>query len=405
MAHALPSTGTGARRRTLPALCLGSFITTLAFASPAPFFPAIADDLNVSVALLGQITTAMMVLSAPLALVMGPLADRHGPRRFIVAGIAATVLATLDFALAPVFAMLFLASIAGAISEATVPGLSLAIAGTRFEGPAARRAIGWTVGALASAPIIGVPLLTTISDAAGWRVAFMMAAGAATVVLALVALWLPDDPPAEKGRLSWVGIVDAYRPLARDAGMRRLYACTFARAMCWMGLLTYVGAALEHGFGLSTRGIGLVYMLAGSGYFGGSLVAGGPIARLPARPLVATSNVVMALGMLVPVGALGRLPVAVLLLTVAAFAGAIGWVGLSALLATETPGGAGTTMVLNTSLLNLGAATGSGLGGLLLVVSGYGALALGLSLFGLLAAGLVWLPQRRPGAPSPASAG
>lgn len=59
-------------------------------------------------------------------------------------------------------------------------------------------------------------------------------------------------------------------------------------------MLTYLGALLEERFGLSTGEIGLVYMIGGSGYFAGSLAAGSPLARLPARPLVAVSNALVA---------------------------------------------------------------------------------------------------------------
>jgi len=46
-------------------------------------------------------------------------------------------------------------------------------------------------------------------------------------------------------------------------------------------------------------------------------------------------------------------------------------------------------MVLNGSVLNVGAAIGLGLGGLLLAVGGYGALGVGLPLFAFFAAGLI----------------
>ena len=183
-------------------------------------------------------------------------------------------------------------------------------------------------------------------------------------------------------------MVDAYRPLLRDGGMRRLYACTLTRAMCWLGLLTYFGAVMGKQFDMSTRGIGFAYMLAGSGYLAGSLVAGGPLSRLTARPLVAVSNGIMAVSLVIVVAALVSAPVAIMLMTLAAFTSAVGWVGLTSLLTTETPAGAGTTMVLNGSLLNIGAAAGAGLGGFLLAVSGYGALAIVLPLFGLISAAL-----------------
>lgn len=397
MARAIDPTAIAAPgRMVLPALCLGSFVTTLAFVAPAPFLPAMSDDLGVSVAMLGQITTIMMVLSGVLALVIGPFADRYGARRFILAGLAATAVVLFDYGLAPVFAALFIVSIAGAVAEATVPGLSLAIAGSRYSGPAARRALGWTVGALACAPIVGVPLLTTIGDLASWRVAFLLAGFTATISVVLVALWLPPDSPSGSNEPRWDGILDAYRPLLHDGGMRRLYACTLTRSLCWLGLLTYFGAMLEEQYDMSTGQIGLAYMLGGSGYFAGSLATSGPLAHLPTRSLVAGGTVIMAILMAAPFTGAMPTVLAVTLLPVAAFFGAVGWVGLTALLTSETPAGAGTTMVLNSALFNLGAASGAGIGGLLLATGGFTAIAFGLPVFGIAAALLAWAPRPAP---------
>lgn len=397
MVHAIEPARPTPGRYVLPALCLGSFITTLNFAAPAPFLPAMSDDLGVSVGLLGQVTATMMILSAGLALVVGPLADHVGPRPFILAGLAATAVSLLDFALALVFSLLLIASVAGGIAEATVPGLSLAIAGTRFSGPAARRAIGWTVGALASAPIIGVPALTTIGDLSGWRAAFLAAGAAAVIVALLVAAWLPREPRPVSGPIRWQGIFAAYRPLVHDAGMRRLFGCTMMRAVCWLGLLTYLGALLADRFDLTTAQIGLVYMLGGTGYFIGSLAAGGRLANVPARRLVAVSNLVMALVMLVVFTAVATTPITIALIVIAAFAAAVGWVGLTTLVTEETPAGASTTLVLNTALFNVGASAGAGLGGILLAAGGFGAVAIVLTLVGLASALLVWVvPAPQP---------
>jgi MFS family permease len=78
-----PPSGAGfpaADRRVLPALCLATFVGVLTFVAPAPFFPAMARDLGVGVPLLGQVVAAMLLLSALLGLVAGPLADRYGHR-------------------------------------------------------------------------------------------------------------------------------------------------------------------------------------------------------------------------------------------------------------------------------------------------------------------------------------
>ena len=68
MSLAVQPTTTAPGRMVLPALGLGSFITVLTFSAPAPFLPDISCEFDVSVPLLGQVTAAMLILSAPLGL-------------------------------------------------------------------------------------------------------------------------------------------------------------------------------------------------------------------------------------------------------------------------------------------------------------------------------------------------
>lgn len=138
-------------------------------------------------------------------------------------------------------------------------------------------------------------------------------------------------------------------------------------------------------------------MIAGAAYFLASLAAGGPLARLPARPLLAGGNAVMALLVGLVFSATLGVAGTVAVLAVTCAAGAIGWVGLAALLAAESPAGTGTTMTLNSALFNVGAAGGGAAGGLLLATGGYEALALGLPAFGLVSALLAWPSERATG--------
>jgi predicted MFS family arabinose efflux permease len=83
---------------------------------------------------------------------------------------------------------------------------------------------------------------------------------------------------------------------------------------------------------------------------------------------------------------------------VAGILGAVNWVGLTTLLAEETPVGPGATMALVGALTGLGAAAGGVVGGVLLAIAGYDALGLGLSCFPLAAALLTARPTRPPAA-------
>lgn len=381
-------------RRVLTALCFGTFVTALLFIVPTPFFPEMARELGIGVPLLGQVMTAMLLLSVGLGLIIGPLADSSGYRPLIVIGLIAAAVCLADFGLAPTFLVLLLASIAGGVTDAAVLGPSLAIAGTYFTGTAARRAIGWTSAAQAGSAIVGVPVLAAIGAATGWRAAFIVAALAAVAVATLALVWLPRDAHRATEPLRLTHILTPYRPLVRNGTMRRLYGATVLGAICWFGLLTYLGAFLVEALGLGTGQVGLVYMAAGSGFFLGSLAVGGPLARVPARVLVvagyAAAAVMMALAFSVRFGPAGS----AVFITGAALMMGIEVVGMAAWLTAETPSGLGTTMTLSGSLFNLGAAGGGAIGGVLLAAYGYDSLAVGLPVFGL-AAALLSCPHTR----------
>ena len=389
---ALSSVAATDDRRTLVALGFGTFVAALVFIIPPIFFPQMARELQVSVPLLGQIMSAMLGLSVVLGLVIGPLSDRSGYRRLIVVGLVASSLCLLIFGLAPTFLLLLLASVAGAVTDAGVLGPSFAIAGTAFSGTAARRAIGLTTAAQAGSAIVGVPLLAAIGTVAGWRVAFLVAGLAALAVVVLATLWLPRDHRRPAEPLRWDAIVAPYRPLLRDGTMRRLFAAAMVGAVCWFGLLTYLGAFLVEALDLGTGHVGLVYMGAGAGYCLGSLVVGGPLARVPARRLVVIGY--LATAVLIALAFSGRVGTAGAIIPIAGTSLMLGveGVAMTTLLTAETPSGAGTTMTLNGSLFNLGAAGGGAIGGLLLAVSGYQALAIGLPVFALGVALLSWRP-------------
>jgi DHA1 family inner membrane transport protein len=382
------------KHRVLIALCCGTFVASLVTIAPPPLFPQIARDLQVSVPLLGQIMTAMLLLSAALGLIFGPLSDRFGYHRLILAGLVAAAATLLTFGLAPSFLLLVLASATGAMADAAVNGPSLALAGTHFEGSAGRRAVGWTNGAAALSAIVGVPVLTVIGAVAGWRAAFVAVglAALAIVLVAFVGLPRHHHPAGEPFRLD--ALLGPYRPLLREPTMRRLYAARALSSVCWYGLLTYLGAFLANVLGMQAGHIGLVYMAGGTAFFLGSVAVGGPLVRVPARMLVVAGYAIMALLMGIAFSArLGPLGTAALI-AVSALAMGVGVVGLIALFLDETPSGAGTTLTLSGAVFNLGGATGGAIGGALLAFSGYDAVAIGLPLFGLAAALLGWRPAR-----------
>lgn len=390
----LQPTGHEHDRAVLIALCVAAFTAALNFFATSPFYPEIADDLATSVPLLGQVTTLMILISAVLGLMVGPLADRYGFRRLLALGVAAVSLTLIGIGLSPSIPFVFVFSVTGGLADALVFGLAFAVAGTWFHGEARVRAIGWTAGSLSIAPVVGVPVLTFIGDLTTWRVA--LAAGGLSAAIAAAYVWfsLPETHGGIGGRLRIGDLIDAYRPVLRDRPVKAIYLINFLRGITWLGMTTYMGAFLEDRIGLATREIGLVYMLSGLGY------AVGGFSQRPRLPgsLISIAGVSSLAGAVaVAAIVLGeRLWILLPILPVASFLSARGSIAITTQLAGMGREGPGTIMVLNGSAFNLAAAAGALIGGVMIGLGGYPLLGAVLPLFSLAAAWVAFRASRRP---------
>src|SRR4051812_2271527 len=235
----------------LVALCPAAFVGVVGSLALSPFLPAIAAELDTSVALLGQVGSVMMLVAAALGLVVGPLADARGHRLVLLAGTLAVAASAVLIALAGSYPLLMLAAVVGAVSRAITLPLSYAVAGSRLRGEAARRALGRVAGAAGGAGGGGIPLLTAGAAPFGWRAAFVALALMGLAAAALVWRFLPSDT-ARAGRLDGPNVVARLRgsvaPL-RDRGLLGVYGGIFSRsATSWL-VVAYLGAflALERG--------------------------------------------------------------------------------------------------------------------------------------------------------------
>ena len=393
-AHPAPIRSAVAPGRVQILLCLSAFLAALNFFAPTPFYPQMAHDLQTTVPLLGQVVTLMALISAGLGLLAGPLADRYGYRWPLVIGLLAIAVGLLGTGLAPTYPVLLGLGVVMGFGDALAYSLPFAIAATYFSGLAQRRAIAWTIGALSTAPIIGVPLLTVVGGLTSWRVALAAAGVAAVGVAWFVAAVLPADRLHPASRLRVRELLAAYSPLLHHPPSLRFLAVSGLRGMWWVGLLTYMGAFLGTVVGLSPQYVGLVYAMGGGAYTAGSIIAGNLLGGLSPRFVVTLSSLIGGV-LVVPIFLLPVPWVVVPLLIAVSVAAAICSVSVVALLADESPAGAGTTMVLNGSVLNFGTAGGAVLGGTLIAYGGYPALGIGLPLFALVAAALAWWPGSR----------
>jgi predicted MFS family arabinose efflux permease len=379
-----------------------TFVAMLNAMALGPFFPVISDDLNVSVALLGQIPALSMLLAAMLGLIVGPLADHIGYRRALLGSLGIAVVSSIGIGLAPGYVLLLVAALIGAGARAAAQPISVVIAGALFQGDQQRRAVSWVVAGATGAVIVGVPALTTLAEYYGWRAAFL-ALGTLTLLLLLMVLRsINPDVTVVSSRFTFREIIDAYRPLvAHWPTSSLILSMLVGNIGVWM-MATYIGAFYSDRFGYSIQQIGWVYFVAGAMLLLGSLLVGGRLGALPLRPMIAASRMLMGLAVaglfLLPISGIAGIG----LVAIQGVTTGVAMVAVVVLLSQESPAGRATTMALNGSAMSFGVALGSALGGLFLGVAGYWLLGVASFLMSSLSAAIVlWKPAVLP---SPAAA-
>jgi predicted MFS family arabinose efflux permease len=374
-------------------LCVVSFVGLLNGLAPSPFLPHMAAAFGTSVALIGQIETAALMFGAAIGLVIGPLADHVGRRRIVLFGLLLTAMGSFGAVLAPSYIVLLAVWMLGAGFGGMLTGLNMSIASATFTGDVRRRAIGLIQGAFASAAVLGVPMLTTVAAYfSSWRAAFVLAGVCALASMVLSWRLLPDDSNQFGERYSFPGVLNAYRPLLRSRPMLALFSSGTVRAMGWFGVLVYVGAFFIEHYEFSVQRVGLVYFVGGLAYVAGTLAAAGRLGGMNLRWLFSATTFGTGSVWLPVYAGWFSANVALGLATVAFFLGAVGFVAHTTIVAQESPAQPSTTLVLNGSLFNIGAAGGAALGGIMLGVGGYVLIGWTVPVLFVVAAMLIWLP-------------
>lgn len=374
----------------VPVLTLATFVTMLQVMALGPLLPAIAADLNTSVALLGQIPAAVMVLAALIGVIAGPLTDRFGHHRALLGSLLALVVSSLGMAVAPGYLLLLAAALIGSVGRAVVQPVAVVIVSHRFTGDRQPRAVSWVMAGVTGAVIVGVPALTSAAEALGWRVALLGLAALTAVLLPVVHRGLGPPPTHESSQTADVAFWSAYPPLLRHRPTLGLIAATLCGSAAIWVMATYLGAFYAERFGYTTQQLGWVYFVPGVTLFLGSLLAGGRVGALPLRPLIVLTRLVAG----VAIAGLLALPISAVagmgLLGIQGITSGMASVAVTLLLLRESPASRATTLTLNAVALSLGTALGSALGGALLAVGDYALLGLAALLLSAASAFLVW---------------
>lgn len=339
----------------------------------AALLPLLMRDFRVSVGTAGLLVVVYAAAAAAAGFICGTLSDHYGRRRFLLGGALVFAAASWMASQTVTFAGLMIARLLTGAAAGVISTCALTCAGDYFDYSVRGRATGLISIAYFAAPVIGVPAAAEIAKHYGWRYTFVFFAIIACAAAASVWLLRGERPLVERPERSFAAAARAFKSFAVRKDLAAGIAIAFLVSGGLVGFLTYIGEWLSSRFGLTTSGIGWVFM------FGGLVaVIGAPLGGMLAdkwgkRNVSILGSVLLAAALVImPFFPWGALLLAVFGL--ASFGAALRQGPITALMTEIAPADLrGSYMAARGLLSQAGIGTAAFLGGLLYERSGYAA--------------------------------
>ncbi|PBC64045.1 Bcr/CflA family drug resistance efflux transporter [Streptomyces sp. Tue6028] len=315
--------GTGAARRTglLVTLILGGLTATppLAMDMYLPSLPDVTKALHAPAATVQLTLTACLAGMALGQLVVGPMSDKWGRRRPLLAGLAVYVLATVLCALAPDVELLVAFRLAQGLAGAAGIVIARAVVRDLYDGVAMARFFSTLMLISGVAPIVAPLIGGQILRVTDWRGVFVVLTAVGVALTAVVWTKLPETLPPADRHGGGVGVaLHAMRGLLAD---RVFTGYMLAGGFAFAALFAYISASpfvvqeiygaspqtFSLLFGLNSVGLVLVGQINGKILVGRVRLDKALAAGLALVALAATALLLMSTGVL---GEVGLAPVA-----------------------------------------------------------------------------------------------
>jgi DHA1 family bicyclomycin/chloramphenicol resistance-like MFS transporter len=281
------------RRVLLLTLTMASSLGMVASTIYVPSVPAIARALETSIARVQLTFVAYLLAFAISMLVLGPLSDRWGRRRTIIAGLVLSALSSLACALSPTIEFLIAARVVQGVGACAGLVVGRAITRELWGREAAAQVIaGRAIAATlmqAFAPVLGGFLQVWF----GWRANFVVVALLAGAATALVIRYVPKDQAANRPPFGIGAMFVGYRSLI---GTRRFLSYAFTAAGSHAGFHIFAAGApavLILGFGVRPEDYGFYAALPPMGFLVGSFLSNRLTQRLGIDGLIAIGSLVL----------------------------------------------------------------------------------------------------------------
>ncbi|WP_329158916.1 MFS transporter [Streptomyces anulatus] len=267
------------------ALALGTFTVVTSEMLPVGLLTPMGRSLGVPEGVAGLTLTITGLVAALSAPALVPLLGRADRRTALCVLVAVLVVGNLGAAWAPDFGTMVVARVLVGIGMGGVWAVAVGLAVRLVPAKSAGAATSLVFSGIAVASVLGVPAGTYLGDLAGWRAAFLAAAGLGAVVLVAAALLLPRLPAERTVPLGGV------LRLTSDPRLRTGLLVVGFLVTGHFAAYTYVRPVLEDVTGVGAGTIGALLLVYGIAGVAGNFLAGAGAARSPRTTLLVIGTV------------------------------------------------------------------------------------------------------------------
>lgn len=339
------------------ALSVALFALNTVETLPVGLLPTIARDLAVSEGAVGRLVTGYGIVVAVMSVPLTYLVRRIPRRSLLLVLLSLFVLATAAGGAAPSYGILLVSRLAVALTHAVYWSIVAATAAGLFPPEVRGRVIAGLFSGLSLASVVGVPVGTWLGQQLNWRVPFFTMSALGFLALLAIAVLLPAR-----------AVQDSHASRGAQPSALRFAVLMVAVALVVTGIFTvftYITVVLTQVTGLSEQATAPVLLAAGIAGFLGTSAAGFLADRH------AQLSMILAVGLtaatLIALFALGHIPTAAVIVVMClTFSMSAMTTSLQNRILLVAPGSTEVASAAGSSIFNVGIASGSLIGSVLL---------------------------------------
>jgi len=227
-----------------------------------PFAPVLSRGLGVSLSAITSLIAINQVTSL-LGALIGPMSDRLGYRKMMIAGMAMLAAGMLAAAIFPIYAVVLVALFLAGLGKSIFDPAVQAWVGNRVPYHRRARVMGIMETSWSASTLIGIPLVAILMDRYGWQSPFLVMGGLGCIGAVALYFIIPDQPGTASPKVSPAEYIGAYSQLLANKPALGALGYVFFVSAANDNLFVVYGAWLEQSFGLGIVALGLGTSLIG----------------------------------------------------------------------------------------------------------------------------------------------